>query len=76
MKIPSPRCAEKRLLNLRFLHSLSSSQLLERRPDVAEAERKLVARNAEIGVAYAAFFPSLRLTTNAGLQSIELKDLF
>lgn len=76
MKIPSPRCAKKRLLNSRFLHSLSSSQLLERRPDVAEAERKLVARNAEIGVAYAAFFPSLRLTTNAGLQSVELKDLF
>lgn len=52
------------------------SALLERRPDVAEAERVLAARLAEIGIARAAFFPSLRLTGSGGMLSGELKDLF
>jgi multidrug efflux pump len=52
------------------------SELLERRPDVAFAERQLAAANARIGVAKAAFFPVLRLTGSAGYASAELESLF
>jgi multidrug efflux system outer membrane protein len=51
------------------------SQLLERRPDVQEAERALVAANADVGVAVANFFPRLGLTSLYGGQSSELETV-
>jgi NodT family efflux transporter outer membrane factor (OMF) lipoprotein len=55
--------------------SILPSELLERRPDIASAERRMKAANAQIGVADAAWFPQLGLSASVGAQASTLADL-
>lgn len=52
------------------------SSLLERRPDIREAEQNLISANAQVGVARSAYFPQISLTGSAGFETPALTNLF
>lgn len=61
-------------INDPYLPAALPSQILQHRPDIALAEQNLIAANAKIGIARAAYYPSIQLTGMAGIQSLELQD--
>ncbi|HWY73241.1 MAG TPA: efflux transporter outer membrane subunit, partial [Burkholderiaceae bacterium] len=77
-KAPADFSIETRPYQLQFpaVPALLPSALLERRPDVAAAERRAAAANAQIGVATAAFFPTVTFSANGGYSAPSGASLF
>jgi multidrug efflux system outer membrane protein len=75
---PGPIARGKTIYDLDFpaVPAGLPSQLLERRPDLAQAEQNLIAANARIGAARALYFPTISLTGSFGFESAHLSDLF
>ncbi|EZH76758.1 multidrug transporter [Ectopseudomonas composti] len=71
-----PSAPRDELMLLQDIAPGSSSELIERRPDILASEHRLKARNADIGAARAAFFPRITLTGAVGSSSTELSGLF
>ncbi|MFI8737003.1 efflux transporter outer membrane subunit [Ectopseudomonas toyotomiensis] len=71
-----PATPRDELMVLQDIAPGTSSELIERRPDILASEHRLKARNADIGAARAAFFPRITLTGSEGSSSTELSGLF
>jgi multidrug efflux system outer membrane protein len=75
---PGPIARGKTIYELAFpaVPAGLPSQLLERRPDLAQAEQNLIAANAQIGAAKALYFPTISLTAGYGYEAEHLSNLF